>query len=104
MEEREELTELELNSIAYHDGRLAGERAGRLAGERAGRVAGQRTGEQLGRLAERAELLLTVLQLRGLSLDAEREGQIRSCDDLDRLARWVERAKRATELADVFSD
>lgn len=91
MDEREELTQRELNSIAYHNGLRAGEREGRAQGERE------------GRLAERAQLLLTVLELRGLSVDAAREAEIRSCRDLDQLARWTARAKRATQLTEVFA-
>ena len=106
MDEREQLTELELNSIAYHDGLRAGEREGRLAGEREGRLAGERegrlAGEREGRRLERVELLLTVLELRGLEIDAAREAELRACRDLEQLARWTERAKQVDDAAAVF--
>ena len=84
MAEREELTELERNSIAYHDG--------------------QQVGELAGRLAERAQLLLTVLELRGLALDAPAEARVHACEDLDQLTRWIERAKRVDVAAMIFRE
>ena len=86
MEERYELTELELNSIAYHDGLLAGARQGKLEGKL----------EALG------ELLLSILALRQLPVDGTTEARILGCKDPEQLQRWTTRAAQAGELADLF--
>jgi hypothetical protein len=81
-EQREELTELELNSIAYHDGLCAGALEGKLEGK--------------------LEVLLTILELRQLPIDADTEAKIRACKDPELLQRWATRAKQADTVAGLF--
>ncbi|PRQ09661.1 hypothetical protein ENSA7_05770 [Enhygromyxa salina] len=86
MEERHELTELELNSIAYHDGRDDGKREGMLE----------------GKLEVLAELVFTILELRELPVDTASRAKIQGCSDADLLQRWAARAKQASETANIF--
>ncbi|WP_146158194.1 hypothetical protein [Enhygromyxa salina] len=102
MEERHELTELELNSIAYHDGRDDGKREGMLAGKREGMLAGKREGLLEGKREVLAELVFTILELRELPVDAASRAKIQACSDPDLLQRWAARAKQASETANIF--
>lgn len=78
MEQCYELSEAELNSMAYHNGLLQAKIEGLV------------------------ELVLTVLELRAIPLDDLTEARIRSCREPQLLERWVERAKQAEDLAGVF--
>lgn len=82
MDHRYELTELEYNSIAYHDGREHGREAARREGL--------------------VELLLTILELRHIPIDAETRAKIEGCEQIAELERWVARAKQVDALAAVF--
>jgi hypothetical protein len=82
MEERHELTELELNSVAYHDGKDAGMLEGKL--------------EIL------TDLLLTILELRQLPVDASTDTRIRACKDPALLSRWASRAKQIDDVTGLF--
>jgi hypothetical protein len=46
--------------------------------------------------------LALVFELRGLQPTAAEQARVDECTDLDALARWVERAKTARAVADVF--
>ncbi|HSJ99643.1 MAG TPA: hypothetical protein VK932_00325 [Kofleriaceae bacterium] len=61
-------------------------------------------GQRQGRAEARADDLLTVLRVRGIPVsEAERE-RILAERDLERLARWLERAVVATSLAAVLDE
>jgi hypothetical protein len=87
MEQQYEFTELELNSMVYHDGLREGARKGKLE----------------GKLEVLVELLLKILDLRQLPVDADTVARIRDCDDPERLQDWITRATLADRLAAVFA-
>lgn len=89
MEERYELTRVERNSIAWHDGHEEGRQEGRQEGQREVRQA-------------MIETLLSVLALRSLEPDAATERRIRSCTDTSLLQCWTMRAVRATSVTELF--
>lgn len=90
MSQRYELTEIERNSGSFHKGKREGKLEGKLEGIAQARLEGL------------VELALTVLELRQLPLDPASEHKIRTCSDPALLERWVERAKRVSELSAVF--
>ena len=47
--------------------------------------------------------MITILELRGLSLDRTSESKIHECPDLEQLEQWAERAKRADSVAQLFT-
>ncbi|MDR6979770.1 hypothetical protein J2X68_006507 [Streptomyces sp. 3330] len=61
-------------------------------------------GREEGRVAERADMTLRILEWRGISVpDAVRE-RVESCTDLDQLTIWSQRAVHATAADDLFAD
>jgi hypothetical protein len=102
MEKRHELTELELNSVAYHDGKDAGILEGEIRGEIKGEIKGKLEGRLEGKLEVLLELLLTILELRQLPVDASTDARIRACKDPELLSRWATRAKQIDEVAGLF--
>ncbi|EDM74963.1 hypothetical protein PPSIR1_30574 [Plesiocystis pacifica SIR-1] len=83
MQERYELTEAELRSGAYHNGIAKGKLEGKLEGE----------------LEGKREVLRTIFELRGLTIDDSLNNQIRACTDPEHLDRWIARAKAAPDAA-----
>jgi hypothetical protein len=114
MEERYRLTELERNSIAFHDGRREGIREGKrkgkreglreglLEGERKGIREGKREGKLEGKREGLVQLVLTILELRCIHVDPGSRRRIRSCKSLERLEHWVSHAKQITSVAELF--
>jgi hypothetical protein len=64
---------------------------------------GREEGRAEGRMAL-VELIFEVLTERGVVVDAEHAEQIRSCEDLPTLQRWVRRAMHAATLAELFEN
>ncbi|GGR79182.1 hypothetical protein [Streptomyces eurythermus] len=57
-----------------------------------------------GRIQERQEMTLRVLEWRGIPVsDAVRE-QVLACTDFDQLEVWGQRAVHATNAAELFAD
>lgn len=83
MDQQTELTQMELNSVAYYNGLRKGEIKGELEGLR--------------------RLVVTILELRGLKLDPARESMIHECLDLEQLEQWADRAKRVDSAAQLFT-
>jgi hypothetical protein len=61
-------------------------------------------GRALGIAQGKAEDIALLLDRRGVELSDRDRERIMSCDDLDTLERWFERAITATSAADVFSE
>lgn len=60
-------------------------------------------GVEQGRLQDRREMTLHILQWRGIPVpDAVRE-RVNTCTDLDRLETWAQRAVQATDAREVFA-
>lgn len=77
-----------------------GEAKGRAEGLAEGLAEGAVKGEAKGR----AEALLTVLQVRGIALDASSRERIVGCTDPEQLQRWIGRAVTASSLRDVLEE
>ncbi|MEU7164202.1 hypothetical protein AB0A70_06090 [Streptomyces morookaense] len=57
---------------------------------------------QEGRAKERAELVLRVLEKRGVPADATVRERVTGCSDLDALGRWLDRAFIVGQAEDLF--
>lgn len=57
-----------------------------------------------GRAVGRAEDILRLLDRRGIDVSADDRERIRTCDDLDDLSRWFDRAITATSTNEVFAE
>ncbi|NVB37121.1 hypothetical protein G6O69_04715 [Pseudenhygromyxa sp. WMMC2535] len=94
-----EISDIERRSVAFHDGRAEGLDEGLAKGLDEGRAKGLDEGLAKGL----QQLVLTILELRGLALsDAQRERVI-ACSELTQLERWRDRAKLANDATDVFT-
>jgi hypothetical protein len=67
-----------------------------------GRRKGREEGREEGRLAERRRVVLSVLAGRDLTINDEQRERIESCQDLDQLQRWLDRALIVAEPAALF--
>jgi hypothetical protein len=94
MQKRYILTQVERNSIAFHDGKREGILEGRREGEHKGKIAGKREGL--------VDLVLTILELRGIPVDDAARAQIAGCKSLDRLERWAARARQIRAVDELF--
>ncbi|HEX9733420.1 MAG TPA: hypothetical protein VGG06_15725 [Thermoanaerobaculia bacterium] len=74
--------------------RAAEETAARQAAEQALRAANRRS----------AQLLVAVLESRGLTMDAEARQRILDCDDPRKLERWAENAFTVATVEDLWED
>ena len=90
MEARYRLTEMELNSAAYHNGKEAGKAEGKLEGKLEAELEGL------------VRLVTTILELRGVALDAACQRRLLECKDREQLERWIERAKLVRSAATLF--
>jgi hypothetical protein len=61
-------------------------------------------GREQGRTQSRAEDILLLLERRGIDVSEADRRRITSCDDLDTLGRWFERAITAASVEEVFAD
>ncbi|MGW0413941.1 hypothetical protein ACWDZX_22100, partial [Streptomyces collinus] len=68
------------------------------------REEGREQGREEGRVQDRREMVLRILEWRGVQLaDAIRE-QVEACTDLDQLETWAQRAVHATDAAELFAE
>ncbi len=70
--------------------------------ESAGFKALKREIEAIGEARGKASALLTVLRVRGLTLDDATDERVQQCKDPEVLSRWISRAVTATSLAEVL--
>jgi len=76
----------------------------RAEGRVEGRVEGRAEGRVEGRVEGRREAILQVLDARGLRLSDVQRERVLGCADLERLARWLERAAVAESAEAVFAE
>lgn len=57
-----------------------------------------------GRVEERIEMTLKILELRGLPVPDSVRLRVRACSDLDQLKIWSERAVHVADAEDLFTD
>lgn len=55
-----------------------------------------------GRRATLVEVILAVLEVRGIQLDADTRARIRSCESLATLQDWARRAREVARLQELF--
>jgi hypothetical protein len=79
-----------------------GLKAGREEGREAGREEGREEGVEQGQLLEARRVIERVLHRRGLALDQAQRQHIQSCDDLERLESWLDKALIATAATQLF--
>ena len=48
------------------------------------------------------EVILAVLDVRGVAVDADVEAEIRSCESLDTLQAWARRAREISQARELF--
>jgi hypothetical protein len=65
---------------------------------------GLEQGLEQGHLESARAFLLEIFEMRGLALDEALRERIASCQDLDRLNEWRQRAKIAANAAEVFAE
>jgi predicted transposase YdaD len=67
-----------------------------------GRAIGLEEGLLKGRAMERAEGVLRLLEVRGVTVTAKARQRVLACTDLDTLERWFRRAATATRLSEIW--
>jgi hypothetical protein len=106
VEERDELWEIERRSGTYlvglEQGLERGREEGRERGREEGREEGLERGREEGRRATLVEMIIAVLEVRGLTLDPDSEARIRSCNSLDSLQRWARQAREVARPVELF--
>ncbi|MGW2572514.1 hypothetical protein [Streptomyces sp. NPDC001537] len=61
-------------------------------------------GREQGRVQERAEMVLRVLEWRGIAVSDSVRGRVDACTDLDQLEIWAQRAVHVTDAAELFGE
>jgi hypothetical protein len=95
VEQRNELWKIERRSGTY----LLGLENGRNEGLERGR----NEGLERGRRMTLVDMILTVLEVRGIELDSDTEVRVRSCESLDTLQHWARRALEVTQARELFA-
>ncbi|MEU1405737.1 hypothetical protein ABZ471_25850, partial [Streptomyces sp. NPDC005728] len=68
------------------------------------REEGREQGRELGRADAKAEMILHILQWRGIQVTDTVRERVEACTDLDQLEVWAQRAVRATDAAELFTE
>ncbi|WP_328555087.1 MULTISPECIES: hypothetical protein [unclassified Streptomyces] len=56
-----------------------------------------------GRIEDRIEMILRILELRGIQVSESVRLRVQACSDLEQLKPWSERAVHVTDPADLFT-
>ncbi|WP_406837621.1 hypothetical protein ACICHK_17420 [Streptomyces sp. AHU1] len=56
-----------------------------------------------GRIEDRIEMILRILELRGIEVSDSTRLRVQTCSDLEQLKTWSERAVHVTDPADLFA-
>ncbi|WP_328669551.1 hypothetical protein [Streptomyces sp. NBC_00328] len=56
-----------------------------------------------GRIEDRIEMILRILELRGIEVSGSVRLRVRACSDLEQLKTWSERAVHVNDPADLFT-
>jgi len=67
-------------------------------------AAAEARGKQAGRAEGKAESILRILELRGVAVERAQREEILRCSDVDRLARWLDRAAMTSSIDDVLAE
>lgn len=49
------------------------------------------------------DLILTVLEVRGIAVDGDTEARVRSCESLATLQHWARRAREVAQARELFA-
>jgi hypothetical protein len=63
---------------------------------------GLERGRDEGRRATLVEVILAVLEVRGIQLDADTRARIRNCESLTTLQDWARRAREVAQAHELF--
>jgi hypothetical protein len=66
------------------------------------REEGREEGREQGRVQERAEMVLRVLEWRGIAVSDSVRERVDACADLDQLEIWAQRAVHITDAEELF--
>lgn len=69
-----------------------------------GREQGLEEGLEQGRIETKAEMVLRILQWRGVQVPDEVRERVAACADLDQLEIWAQRAVHATDTSELFAE
>ncbi|MFC9928794.1 hypothetical protein [Streptomyces sp. NPDC127190] len=69
-----------------------------------GRQQGLKEARERGRVQARAEMVLRLLEWRGIPVPDAVRDRVTTCTDLDQLQLWAQRAVHATDAAQLFAD
>jgi GNAT superfamily N-acetyltransferase len=94
VDERNALWEIEKRSGTYRLGRKEGRKEGRKQGRQEGREEGRRT--------TLIDLILAVLDVRGIAVDATSMARLRAEQALPTLERWAIEAREVTQVSQLF--
>lgn len=61
-------------------------------------------GREEGRIQDRREMVLRILEWRGIPVTDDIRARVMSCTDLEQLETWAQRATHATEAAELFAE
>ncbi|GGS46228.1 hypothetical protein GCM10010206_04990 [Streptomyces cinerochromogenes] len=61
-------------------------------------------GREQGRAEAKAEMILRILEWRGVPVPEDVRERVEGCTDLDRLESWAQRAVHATKATELFTD
>jgi flagellar biosynthesis/type III secretory pathway protein FliH len=85
-------------------GLVEGKQAGLVEGKQAGLVEGKQAGLAEGVARGRAESIIAVLDARGIALDGAVRERILSEREPQALVRWLARAARCADVADLLDE
>ncbi|OLZ67226.1 hypothetical protein AV521_25600 [Streptomyces sp. IMTB 2501] len=67
------------------------------------RAEGGEEGREEGRIEGRREMILRILEWRGIPVADGTRGRVTACTDLAQLEVWAQRAVHATDAAELFA-
>ncbi|GAA2194776.1 hypothetical protein [Streptomyces bangladeshensis] len=68
------------------------------------RAEGREEGRQQGRAEAKAQMILQILEWRGVPVSEDVREQVNASTDLDQLDIWAQRAVHATEATELFTE
>jgi hypothetical protein len=102
VEQRNELWEIERRSGTYLLGLENGRNEGLERGRNEGLERGRNEGLERGRRMTLVDMILTVLEVRGIVVDGDTEARVRDCESLSSLQHWARRARDVTQARELF--
>ncbi|MEU6506816.1 hypothetical protein [Streptomyces sp. NPDC046942] len=75
----------------------------REEGREEGREQGLERGLEQGRIEDRRQMVLRILEWRGITVPDSVRERVGTCTDLDQLEAWAKRAVHATDAAELFA-